>query len=365
MKKRFITFSSLILVCALSAQTIAVGDNPVNGTVGGSLAPADQAKLDNLTVTSPIDLDALVTDFVQNGTNGTTFFEIGTHATNNIEIGASGSLGGTPYVRIQGGGTATQNPLLYFTDNHASLTNYTAADALAVGATSLITRGIMTDYVDGAVGGGGGITWATPVNNNIVASIGTGSSYQIGIVQEPFWMGHFKYVIAQGEGQGGNFQVFDALSDKSWQFGNTQNLFNAGVATNPLDFKFVFENNQVDASQYTLNHTGSAVNPNDLVPLKDFDLNAPPVDEYVSVTNIPLEWHSFGDLANPSSATVFTTDTSKRLRGGSAKYLINTASKPTVDGSNVNDNGASWEANTDKYLVIWFDGVNVHHFYLD
>lgn len=88
---------------------------------------------------------------ITDGSNSTTFFQISTQALNKIEIGESGPVGATDYVRIAGGETTGQAPILYITDNYAAISNYDNTDIDAVGATSLITKA----YGDANYGSGG------------------------------------------------------------------------------------------------------------------------------------------------------------------------------------------------------------------
>ena len=105
----------------------------------------------------------------------------------------------------------------------------------------------------------------------------------------------------------------------------------------------------------------ATIGANDIVICQD----CPPVDEFTSAVDVPLDHQYFGDMVTANTATAYTTDATKRERGGWAKYKINTASQPTIDGGSTPDVGATWVVSTDMYLVIWYDGVVVHHFYLE
>jgi hypothetical protein len=90
-------------------------------------------------------------DAIQDGSNNTTFFEIRTNGLNGFELGIDGPTGGTDYVRINGGETVGEAPLLYITDNRVALSNYSIADINSVGAASIITK----EYGDATYGGAG------------------------------------------------------------------------------------------------------------------------------------------------------------------------------------------------------------------
>lgn len=93
--------------------------------------------------------------------------------------------------------------------------------------------------------------------------------------------------------------------------------------------------------------------------------DAPPAETGTSATDVPLDGYFLGSMTSANTATAYTTDASLRRAGGYAKFLINAASEPTVDGSSTEESGATFASSTDMYLVIWYDGSNVKHFFLE
>ncbi len=93
--------------------------------------------------------------------------------------------------------------------------------------------------------------------------------------------------------------------------------------------------------------------------------DAAPADTGTSATAVPLDGYFLGSMSSANTATVYTTDASRRKAGGYAKFLINAASEPTVDGSSTEESGATFATSTDMYLVMWYDGVAVKHFFLE
>lgn len=88
---------------------------------------------------------------IVDGAQTTELFQVATQALNKIEVGIDGPTGGTDYIRISGGETSGQAPLIYITDNRLAVSNYDNTDIDAVGATSLITKA----YGDANYGSGG------------------------------------------------------------------------------------------------------------------------------------------------------------------------------------------------------------------
>ncbi|WP_228235946.1 hypothetical protein [Allomuricauda sp. M10] len=97
---------------------------------------------------------------------------------------------------------------------------------------------------------------------------------------------------------------------------------------------------------------------------KGFRANLPPANAGTGASDIPLDGIYYGDMSVANAATAYTTDAAKRKTGGYARILINAPSLPSVDGNSTYEAGATFAANTDMYLIIWFSGVEVKKFLL-